>query len=106
MDQQEAYDRRHRKKMHEARRIISAKYRNQLLQLHRLPDRGAGRSGYGAGRNYARVQQALHRIVDRKIVVRKLAGQGGAQIANDIRRRVGLQLAAKSPGDDAVRIID
>ena len=103
---QEADDRRHREEMNVARRLIAAEQHGEFLQLHRLPERQPRQHDHDAGDNDAELDSPLHRVVDRKIVVRELEGQRRPGVGDHLSGRIGHSLRRKRPVTNSQHQVD
>src|ERR1043165_1810177 len=63
MYDQEADKHSHANKMDIAGEVVAAEQRGQFLELHRLPDRQAGKNDDDAGDDHAGIKQFLHGVV-------------------------------------------
>jgi hypothetical protein len=102
VDRDEADDRRHAQEVHQARGLEIVEQREQLGELHRLPDREAGQHDQHAGHEHADVEHALHRVVLGRVVVGEVQPQRVAHIGDEVGQPDRQQHAVEPPGDEAV----
>src|SRR5580704_9419115 len=103
---QESYDRCHRGEVHVARGIVAAEECREPPELHRLPDRYARKHDHTAGQQHTNIEKLLHRIINRKVVVRELAAQRGDKVTHHFARADRKQFASKATGPDADAYIE
>ncbi|AEK60019.1 hypothetical protein CFU_0181 [Collimonas fungivorans Ter331] len=101
----ECDDAGHRDKVHAACGIVTAKQVGQDVQLHRFPDRQAGRYHQHPEQQYDYVHQALHGVVDAGLV-RQLESQRIRGVAQQVARPQRQEMAAEMTGQHAVADVD
>src|SRR5262245_33019826 len=106
MHGKEPDDRNHCEEMQVACCVISAEQSCKFLELDRLPDRQAGKHDDDAGQDHAGIEQFLHGVVAREIVMRELERQGGSQVCNQVGGTNWKKLAAEASRHDAEGDID
>src|SRR5215813_7913751 len=106
MDNQKADDRRHGEEMHEARGIVAAEQRGQLLKLHRLPDRKPGSDDDDPGNDHTEVKELLHGVVNREIVMGEPAFERRVRIRDHLAGADRQELAAEAAGQEPEHEID
>jgi hypothetical protein len=78
-----------------SRGIVTAEKVGQPLQLHRFPDRQPRQHDGHAGNQDADIEELLHRVVSRQILMREPATERGEKIAQHVRRPNRDELAAE-----------
>ena len=102
MDHEKADDRRHAEEMHEPDGLEAAEQRRQLGELHRFPQRQPGDHDEDADRHNAEIENLLHGVVMRQILVREAKAQRVADGRHDLAQRQRKQLLPKPSGGDAI----
>src|SRR5688572_25376048 len=98
MNHEEADDQRHADEMHDARALETTEQYGKLGELHRLPHRKSRQHLYDDDDDDSGIEQLLHGVVARDVVMRELEAQRIAHIRDQLAWPDRQQLAAEPAG--------
>ena len=106
MNDDEGDDCGHADEVDQPRTLKAVEQRRQLGELYRLPHRPAGQHLHDDHQDDAGIEQSLHGIVPRYVLMREAEAQRLADLGKDFARANRKELAAEAAREESISNVD